>query len=97
MMAKLNQLQSQAVEGRKQVEFEFLAEISRGNLPATEKVQWEQKNATTWLAHINGDEQLVSQLISEVVQKNPIQNVRINEISTEEIVRKIYEEGMALS
>ena len=93
---KLNQLQSQAVEG-KQVEFEFLAEIARGSLPATEKVQWEQKNATTWLAHINGDEQLVSQLISEVVQKNPIQNIRINETSTEEIVRKIYEEGMALS
>ena len=47
--------------------------------------------------HINGDEQLVSQLISEVVQKNPIKNVRINEVSTEEIVRKIYEEGMAIS
>src|SRR3954447_18933643 len=92
----LNQLQAQAVEG-KQVEFEFLAEISRSSLPPTANVQWEQKNATTWLCHINGNEQLVSQLISEVVQKNPIKNIRINEVSTEEIVRKIYEEGMALS
>ena len=45
----------------------------------------------------NGDEQFQSQLISDVVQKNPIKNVRINEVSTEEIVRKIYEEGMTLS
>ncbi len=94
---KLNQLQSQAVEGRKQVEFEFLAEISKSSLPITKQVQWEQKDATTWISHINGDEQLVSQLVSEVVQKNPIKNVRINEVSTEEIVRKIYEEGMAIS
>jgi ABC-2 type transport system ATP-binding protein len=94
---KLNQLHTQAVKGRKQVEFEFLAEISKDNLPITENVQWEQKDATTWLGLINGDEQLVSQLISEVVQKNPIKNVRINEVSTEEIVRKIYEEGMAFS
>jgi ABC-2 type transport system ATP-binding protein len=94
---KLNQLHTQAVKGRKQVEFEFLAEISKDNLPITENVQWEQKDATTWLGSINGDEQLVSRLISEVVQKNPIKNVRINEVSTEEIVRKIYEEGMAFS
>ena len=94
---KLSQLHSQAVEGRKQIEFEFLAEISKDKLPSTENVQWEQKDATTWLGSINGDERLVSRLISEVVQKNPIKNVRINEVSTEEIVRKIYEEGMALS
>ena len=46
---------------------------------------------------IHGDEQFQSQLISDVVQKNPIKNVRINEVSTEEIVRKIYEEGMTPS
>ena len=39
----------------------------------------------------------LSKLISDVVQRNPIKNVRINEVSTEEIVRKIYEEGMALT
>ncbi|MGM0904466.1 MAG: ABC transporter ATP-binding protein [Bacillota bacterium] len=93
---KLNQLQGRAVEG-KQVEFEFLAEIQRNHLPYLANVQWEQKDATTWLAFVNGDERLVSQLISDVVKKNPIKNVRINEVSTEEIVRKIYEEGMALA
>ncbi|MDT8862999.1 ATP-binding cassette domain-containing protein [Alkalihalobacillus sp. MEB130] len=93
---KLQQLQSNAVEG-KQVEFEFLTEVLAATLPTIPKVQWEQKDATTWLALVNGDEQSVSELISNVVQKNPIKNVRINEISTEEIIRKIYEEGMAIS
>ena len=91
---KLSELQSQAVEG-KQVEFEFLTEITTTALPTSKNIQWEQKDATTWVAFINGDEQLVSRIISDVVQKHPIKNVRINEIPTEEIVRKIYEEGMA--
>ncbi|WP_431308981.1 ABC transporter ATP-binding protein [Halalkalibacter lacteus] len=93
---KLTQLQANAVEG-KQVEFQFLTEIHDSDLPCTSKVLWEQKDATTWLANVNGDERMVSELISDVVQKNPIKNVRINEISTEEIIRKIYEEGMAIS
>jgi ABC-2 type transport system ATP-binding protein len=93
---KLSQLQEHAVEG-KQIEFEFLSEINRSSLPRTENIQWEQKDATTWRGVFNGDEQMVSQLISDVVQRNPIKNVRINEVSTEEIVRKIYEEGMALT
>ncbi|WP_332631896.1 ABC transporter ATP-binding protein [Halalkalibacter flavus] len=93
---KLNQLQTNAVEG-KQVEFEFLTEVLSATLPSSPQVHWQQKDATTWLATVNGDEQTVSELISKVVQNNPIKNVRINEISTEEIIRKIYEEGMAIS
>lgn len=93
----LHHLQEQAVEGRKQVEFEFLTEIPRNSLPVTEHVQWEQKDAASWLASVNGDEQFLFQFISDIVQRNPIKNVKINEISTEEIVRKIYEEGMSLS
>ncbi|MCL7745775.1 ABC transporter ATP-binding protein [Halalkalibacter alkaliphilus] len=93
---KLNQLQTNAVEG-KQVEFEFLTEVLSATLPSSPQVHWQQKDATTWLCAVNGDEQAVSELISKVVQINPIKNVRINEISTEEIIRKIYEEGMAIS
>ncbi|KKK37715.1 daunorubicin ABC transporter ATP-binding protein [Mesobacillus campisalis] len=92
---KLSQLQTSAVEG-KQVEFEFLKEVDSDGLPGMANVSWEHKDDATWLAYVNGDERLVSQLISEVVQSNPIKNVRINEISTEEIVRKIYEEGMTI-
>ncbi|GAE27403.1 ABC transporter [Halalkalibacter wakoensis JCM 9140] len=93
---KLNSLQRNAVEG-KQIEFEFLQPVEGIKLPQTLNVQWQKKDATTWLASVSGDEQSVSELISIVVQENPIKNVRINEISTEEIIRKIYEEGMAIS
>ena len=48
---KLNQLQTQAVEG-KQVQFEFLTDISNDGLPIAENVQWQQKDETTWLAVI---------------------------------------------
>ncbi|MFN7252886.1 MAG: ATP-binding cassette domain-containing protein [Anaerobacillus sp.] len=93
---RLAELQTNAVEG-KQVEFQFLTEINAIDLPTNAKVHWEQKDTTTWIAHVDGDERAVSELISAVVQKNLIKNVRINEISTEEIIRKIYEEGMATS
>ncbi|MCT8136955.1 ATP-binding cassette domain-containing protein [Anaerobacillus sp. CMMVII] len=91
---RLDQLQANAVEG-KQVEFQFLSEVA--DLPRDIRVHWEQKDATTWLAKVDGNERAVSELISAVVQRNLIKNVRINEISTEEIIRKIYEEGMATS
>ncbi|UTW70281.1 hypothetical protein KHA80_06820 [Anaerobacillus sp. HL2] len=55
-----------------------------------------KKDAFTWLANVDGDD-IVSQLISQVVEKNPIKNIKINKISTEKIIRKIYEEGMATS
>jgi ABC-2 type transport system ATP-binding protein len=93
---RLDQLQANAIEG-KQVEFQFIAAVDRTELPNRLKLQWEQKDFETWLATVDGDEMAISSLISEVVQKHPIKNVRINEMSTEEIVRKIYEEGMVSS
>ncbi|MCM3761513.1 ATP-binding cassette domain-containing protein [Alkalihalobacillus oceani] len=93
---RLDQLQAGAVEG-KQVEFEFLEPVTAANLPQLPQVYWEQQDETTWLAHVNGDERAVSKLISTVVEANPINNVRLNKVSTEEIIRKIYEEGMAIS
>ena len=93
---KLASLQENSVEG-KQVEFQFLANVTEVQLPHRREVSWGKKDGQTWIATVDGDERAVSQLISEVVQRNPIKNVRINEISTEEIIRKIYEEGMATS
>lgn len=91
---RLDQLQANSVEG-KQIEFQFLQEV--GNLPSGSKVKWEKKDPFTWLASVDGDDTAVSQLISQIVEKNPIKNIKINEISTEEIIRKIYEEGMTTS
>ena len=93
---KLAKLQENSVEG-KQVEFQFLANVTEVQLPHQRAIHWEKKDGQTWIATVDGDERAVSRLISEVVQRNPIKNVRINEISTEEIIRKIYEEGMATS
>lgn len=93
---KLAELQTDAVEG-KEVEFQFLNETNRKDLPESGCVDWKQKDATTWIANVDGDERVVSELISAVVHRNLIKNVRINEISTEEIIRKIYEEGMTTS
>ncbi|QOY36691.1 ABC transporter ATP-binding protein [Anaerobacillus isosaccharinicus] len=93
---KLAELQTDAVEG-KEVEFQFLNETNRIDLPDSARIDWKQKDATTWIANVDGDERVVSELISAVVHRNLIKNVRINEISTEEIIRKIYEEGMTTS
>lgn len=93
---RLDQLKAGPIEG-KQVEFEFLSEVSVDLLPKKANVKWQKKGSQTWLATVDGDEKVVSHLISDVVQKNLIKNVRINEISTEEIIRNIYEEGMSTS
>ncbi len=93
---RLDQLQINAVEG-KQVEFQFMSELNTDDLPKKANITWEQREANTWIAKVDGDEKVVSELISTVVQKNPIINVRMNDISTEEIIRKIYEEGMTTS
>lgn len=93
---KLASLQQSSVEG-KQVEFQFLTEVTSSMLPSRPSVKWQQKATDTWLCNVDGDEAMVSQLISDVVVQHPIKNVRINEISTEEIIRKIYEEGMVSS
>lgn len=90
---KLAELQTNTVEA-KQVEFQFLTEVRQIDLPSYPNLSWIRKDMYTWVAGIDGDDRNVSQLISEVIQKNPIKNVRINKISTEEIIRKIYEEGM---
>lgn len=93
---KLASLQENSVEG-KQVEFQFLTTVTEVQLPHLRTINWEKKDGYTWIATVDGDDRAVSQLISDVVQKNPIKNVRINEISTEEIIRKIYEEGLISS
>lgn len=92
---KLDQLKRNSTKG-KLVEFQFLTEVDKGQIMTAANgfdVKWIQKDSHTWLAHVDGDERLVSSLVSAAVQKYAIKNIRINQVSTEEIVRKIYEEG----
>ena len=93
---RLDQLKRNSTE-RKLVEFQFLKEVGREQVVTAANginVLWVQKDSHTWLSHVDGDERLVSSLISAAVEKHPIKNIHINQVSTEEIVRKIYEEGM---
>ena len=55
---KLHQLHTQAVEGRKQVEFEFLAEISKANFQVQKMSNGNKKTLLLGLVLFNGDEQL---------------------------------------
>ena len=42
----------------------------------------------------SNEEVIISMLISKVVQAFQIKDLKINEVSTEEIIRNIYEEGI---
>lgn len=95
---ELASLRSNWGEG-KQVQFEFLRNINKQELlNVTEElsVEWQSgEREQIWVAHVNGeDENIVSTLISRIVAVYQIKDIRIKEISTEEIVRNIYEEGL---
>lgn len=82
----------------KQVTFEF------GTVPNTEQlklltqgmpVNWiEGDQKYLWTAQLQNKGDLMSQLIAKVVAKHEISDINIEEISTEEIIRNIYEEGV---
>ena len=54
----------------------------------------ESKEENAWVAKIPNEEVIISMLISKVVQAFQIKDLKINEVSTEEIIRNIYEEGI---
>lgn len=54
----------------------------------------KRKRKNAWIAKIPNEEVIISMLISKVVQAFQIKDLKINEVSTEEIIRNIYEEGI---
>ncbi|MDQ0258041.1 ABC-2 type transport system ATP-binding protein [Evansella vedderi] len=94
---RLDELQKNWVEG-KQVHFEFQELVEVSSLEELSKdfdVKWrpgERKNQ--WVATVEGDDDAVSRLMSQVMLKHAISDVKINQVSTEEIIRNIYEEGI---
>ena len=53
-----------------------------------------KRKRKTRIAKIPNEEVIISMLISKVVQAFQIKDLKINEVSTEEIIRNIYEEGI---
>lgn len=80
----------------KQVQFTFAKEVTDGELGVLTsdlKVGWRKgEQANSWIAHV--PPVYVSDVISRVVARYDIQDINIHEISTEEIIRNIYEEGV---
>ncbi|WP_096187934.1 ABC transporter ATP-binding protein [Evansella halocellulosilytica] len=94
---KLEQLQKNWVEG-KQVHFEFHEEASLPSLEALTShfdVKWRKgERSNQWIVTVDGDDDAVSKVMSEVMAVHPIADVKLNQVSTEEIIRNIYEEGV---
>lgn len=58
------------------------------------KVLWQKgEKENTWSAVIANQEAQMSELIGRIVVAHKIMDMSIKEISTEEIIRNIYEKG----
>ncbi|WP_129728517.1 MULTISPECIES: ABC transporter ATP-binding protein [Bacillaceae] len=82
----------------KEIQFQFSSPISYQQLAVLmpdSDVSWTQGNGpNVWVARIPNEEIVLSMLIAKVAQTFRIQDMKVNEVSTEEIIRNIYEEGV---
>jgi ABC-2 type transport system ATP-binding protein len=82
----------------KEISFEFLekADLSRlETLTGDLDIKWELDERKQIFTAVTGDdEETVSQVIARTVATYKIRDVKINEPSTEEIIRNIYDKGM---
>jgi ABC-2 type transport system ATP-binding protein len=94
----LKSLKEHWAEG-KEIQFEFLerAELSRlAELTSGLQVKWDLDEKNQVFTALTGDdEESISQVIARTVAGYKVKDVKINEPSTEEIIRNIYERGMA--
>ncbi|XJZ27936.1 ATP-binding cassette domain-containing protein [Bacillota bacterium Lsc_1132] len=71
------------------VDFAALKDVTIG-MP----VKWERdKEEQIYIAAVDDNDEMISQLIAKIVANFKIKDIKINETSTEEIIRKIYEKG----
>ncbi|WP_078549832.1 ABC transporter ATP-binding protein [Litchfieldia alkalitelluris] len=98
---KLEQLRKNWGEG-KQIQFQFTQDMVSEDLvrlTAGLDIAWTPSASgrkNVWVANVENDENVISALIGKVVAGYKITDISINEVSTEEIIRNIYEEGMAV-
>ncbi|TLS35693.1 ABC transporter ATP-binding protein [Pseudalkalibacillus caeni] len=94
---KLAELRSNWGEG-KQIEFQFSNQVDDQQLDPLVKeldVFWTKGDRhNVWVANVPHEEEVISELIGRVVAAHKITDIKIHEISTEEIIRNIYEEGV---
>ncbi|WP_026673739.1 ABC transporter ATP-binding protein [Alkalihalobacterium bogoriense] len=92
----LKQLQQNWGAG-KEIQFNFQAEISKETLEQQSTgltVEWKKgENSNQWIAVTENDKD-VSLIISRIAAEWTILDMKIDQVSTEEIIRNIYEEGV---
>ncbi|RHW33335.1 ATP-binding cassette domain-containing protein [Neobacillus notoginsengisoli] len=94
----LNHLKEKWGEG-KELQFELMEKAELATLQQLTKgmpVKWEMdEKGQIFTAQMEDIDEVISQVISKVVSAFKIRDIKINEISTEEIIRNIYERGTA--
>ncbi len=82
---------------QKEIHFQFLEEISMEHLYHVTReasVEWSfDEENQIYKAMIDADEEKISKLIGLVVTAFKVKDMKIQEITTEEIIRNIYEKG----
>jgi ABC-2 type transport system ATP-binding protein len=82
----------------KELQFQFLELINPSELHQVTKglpVKWElNEKEQIYVASLENDDEMISQVIAKVVAAFKIKDIKINETSTEEIIRNIYEKGI---
>lgn len=92
----LKSLKEQWGDG-KDIQFQFLQQIDSASLLELTKndpVTWDMDEENqVYTVHSEDDDELISRIIAKVAATYKIKDLKINELSTEEIVRNIYEKG----
>lgn len=84
----------------KDIQFQFLQPVKIEELESLTReyeLKWEENEENqTFTVHIADDnDELISQIIAKIVATFKVKDLKINELSTEEIIRNIYEKGTA--
>jgi ABC-2 type transport system ATP-binding protein len=84
----------------KDIQFQFLQKVELADLQSLTSdfaPTWEaDEEKQSFTVHVeNNNEEMISQIIAKVVATYKVKDLKINELSTEEIIRNIYEKGSA--
>ncbi|OES45557.1 ABC transporter ATP-binding protein [Domibacillus iocasae] len=95
---QLSSLRSNWGEG-KQIEFQFAdtavtKEILQPLLAEMDAAWTPGDRENVWIANVLNEEHVISEVIGRVVAAHKITDLKVHEISIEDIIRNIYEEGM---
>ncbi|MDF2947314.1 MAG: transporter family protein [Bacillales bacterium] len=94
---ELESLRTSYAEG-KEIVFEFKEKKAKAALEAATSslpVTWSHlENDLKWIAKVHKNEISISDVMAAIVEKHEILDLKVREVALEEVIRKIYEEGI---